>query len=71
MCERRRAEAAAEGLEVDPRPLVLEVVISPVCDRCHLPAYLDESGRWRHASAADAVFCSLVMQGPHPRGRHA
>lgn len=63
--------APDEGLEVAPGPLVLEVVISPVCDRCRMPAVAGEDGRWRHAAAADAVFCSLIMQTDHPRGRHA
>lgn len=32
------------------------------CDRCGMPAVQDAAGRWVHAEAADAVFCSIVMQ---------
>lgn len=52
-------------------PVVLEVVIMPRCDRCGMPAVLADDGRWVHAEAADAVFCSLINQTDHPRGRHA
>jgi len=39
-------------------------VIVPVCDLCHMPAVLGDDGHYRHADAANAVFCSLVMQRP-------
>lgn len=32
-----------------------------VCERCGFPA-IEVAGNWQHAEAADAVFCSLVMQ---------
>lgn len=35
------------------------------CSVCRMPAVLRD-GRWEHAEAADAVFCTLVMRGQRP-----
>jgi hypothetical protein len=32
-----------------------------VCDRCGYPVIQLADGQWTHSSAADGVFCSLVM----------
>lgn len=43
---------------------VAGAVPAPVCDLCHMPAVMGEDGRYRHAEAADAAFCGLVMRPP-------
>lgn len=64
--ERGAVHMECAGCAFDTGGTAPEVVHAEArCSLCKMPAVM-VGGRWRHAEAADEVFCALLF--PHDRG---